>query len=245
MPFSPLHAIFKTLPKLKEVSTSMATEAQMLANQANAQKSLGPVTEAGKAKSSLNAVKTGLTGRTVLLPGDDAARYEAHVADFFNEFAPVGDAEQKLVQSVADSEWRLLRIPALEMAVYALGRLELADLFPNEDPEVRQQLIQAKVFLVYQRQFNNLSIQETRLRRQRERDLAALKQLQDERKRQESTRLTRAAQLYMKAISENRAAEWKPEESGFEFSIAKIQARAQALNPDLPPNGVGKPFRVA
>jgi len=51
----------------------MSSAAQIAANKNNAQQSTGPVSAAGKAKSSLNAVKTGLTGRTVLLPGDDAA----------------------------------------------------------------------------------------------------------------------------------------------------------------------------
>jgi hypothetical protein len=41
---------------------------QLAANRANAQLSSGPQTPEGKAKSCLNAVKTGLTGRTVLLP---------------------------------------------------------------------------------------------------------------------------------------------------------------------------------
>ena len=51
----------------------MSTAAQIAANQKNSQLSTGPTSEAGKAKSSLNAVKSGLTGRTVLLPTDDAA----------------------------------------------------------------------------------------------------------------------------------------------------------------------------
>jgi hypothetical protein len=42
----------------------MSSNAQIEANQRNAQFSTGPTSEAGKAKSSLNAVKTGLTGRT-------------------------------------------------------------------------------------------------------------------------------------------------------------------------------------
>jgi hypothetical protein len=66
---------------------TMSSEAQLAANRQNSQLSTGPKTEAGKAKSSLNAVKTGLTGRTVLLPSDDAAAYEAHVARFFAEYA--------------------------------------------------------------------------------------------------------------------------------------------------------------
>ena len=44
------------------------SDRRLAANIANAQLSTGPRTSAGKSKSSLNAVKTGLTGRTVLLP---------------------------------------------------------------------------------------------------------------------------------------------------------------------------------
>ena len=54
----------------------MSTAAQIAANQANAQSSTGPKSEDGKNRSSLNALKTGLTGRTVLMPGDDAKAYQ-------------------------------------------------------------------------------------------------------------------------------------------------------------------------
>ena len=104
----------------------MSTDAQIHANQANARLSTGPKTSDGKAKSSLNAVKTGLTGRTVLLPGDDAAKYEQHVQRFFKKYKPTED-ENALVQAIADTEWRLLRIPSLETGIYAIGRRELAE----------------------------------------------------------------------------------------------------------------------
>ena len=186
-----------------------------------------------QAKSSLSAVKTGLTGRTVLLPGDDAALYEAHVARFVERFQAAGPEEQNLVQSLADTEWRLARIPSLEAGVYALGRLEFAELFPNEEAAVRSQLIEAKVFLAYQRQVNNLSIQENRLRRQREKDTAALKELQEERRRKTKTRLDEAARQYVEAVKEERNDEWEPEQFGFEFSISQIEVRAIELKPDL------------
>ena len=143
----------------------MSTAAQIAANQTNAQLSTGPTSETGKSNSSRNALKTALTGRTVLLPTEDADLYEAHLNQFVKRFEPQGDDERNLVQSLADTDWRLLRIPALEMGIYAIGRIELAHLFPNEDPTVREQLIEAKIFLTYQRNLTNLSLQETRLRR--------------------------------------------------------------------------------
>ena len=53
----------------------MTTEAKIEANRANAQHSTGPRTEEGKAASSRNALKHGLTSFTVLLPTEDPAEY--------------------------------------------------------------------------------------------------------------------------------------------------------------------------
>ena len=211
----------------------MSSPSQVSANQANAQLSTGPTSPEGKAKSSLNAVKTGLTGRTVLLPGDDATAYESHVSSVFARFQPAGDEERNLVQSLADTEWRLARIPALEMSIYALGRLQFADLFPQEDPAVRQQLLEAKIFLDFHRPLNNLSIQENRLRRHREKDLATLRELQEMRRRREKARLTEAARQYIQAVHEQRHDLWEPADNGFEFSIEQVELRALDLEPDL------------
>ena len=85
----------------------MPSDAQLTANRKNAQLSTGPTTETGKATASHNAVKTGLTGRTVLLPSEDVAVFQAHVDRIFNQFAPEGDEEKRLTQSLADTLWRL------------------------------------------------------------------------------------------------------------------------------------------
>lgn len=61
----------------------MSTPAQIAANRANSKLSTGPKSEETKQKSSLNAVKTGLTGRTVLLPSDGAIAYQAHIDRLF------------------------------------------------------------------------------------------------------------------------------------------------------------------
>ena len=181
----------------------------------------------------LSALKTGLTGRTVLLPCEDAVLYEAHLTRFRELYQPVGDQELALVQSLADTEWRLARIPSLEMGIYALGRLEFAELFPDQEEGVRKQLIEAKIYLAFQRQLNNLSIQEGRLRGQAEKDLAALQALQQPRIQATQARLNEAARLYINAVHQNRQEQFDPEALGFEFTVEQIELRALDLQPDL------------
>jgi hypothetical protein len=83
------------------------SDAQLNANRANFQHSTGPRSDEGKAKSSLNAIKTGLTGRTILLPTDDTDAYQQHVNRIFEDLSPVTDKERVIVQTVADTDWRL------------------------------------------------------------------------------------------------------------------------------------------
>src|SRR3954464_371903 len=138
-----------------------------------------------EAKSSLNAVKTGLTGRTVLLPNEDAAAYEAHVERFGKELQPVGERETQLVQSLADTQWRLDRIPGLEFGLFALGHKRYADLFEDEtDGQVRRALLDAHILMTEAKHFKNLHLQESRLRRQYKQDLQELRKLQAERKQE-------------------------------------------------------------
>ena len=163
--------------KSRQTETS---ESQLAANRANAQLSTGPRSEAGKQIASLNAVKSGLTGRTVLLPTDDAALYEKHVERFVREFKPQGERECELVQSLADTQWRLNRIPGLEMAIFARGRVQFAEKFAEYDNHTAAALIDSETLVVYHKELRNLHLQETRLRRQYANDADELKRLQFE-----------------------------------------------------------------
>jgi hypothetical protein len=200
----------------------MATENQINANRENAKHSTGPVTPEGRANSSHNAVKTGLTGQTVLLKTDDVAVYNQHLERFQTRFSPVTDEEKDLVQDLADTEWRLLRIISLESKILALGRIELAAHFADqEDPAVREALIEAKIFLTYRRDLNNLSIQESRLRKHRDLVTAELKQLQQERKRRALNQMSRAAAYFEHALQEG----WQhfcQGEFGFDFTMDEL-----------------------
>ena len=65
----------------------MSTQAQIQANQANAQLSTGPTTEAGRAASSKNHVIHGLSyrgGMFILLPWESAVEFDQLVIDLKN-----------------------------------------------------------------------------------------------------------------------------------------------------------------
>ncbi len=160
-------------------SSALPSERRLAANRANAQLSTGPRTPEGKAKSGLNAVKTGLTGRTVLLPSEDAEAYETHLENYRREFQPVGIRETQLVQSLADTQWRLDRIPSLENGIFALGRLRYADQFED------RHLLDSYILMQEARHFQNLHRQESRLHRQYRQDAQELKELQAQRKKEQ------------------------------------------------------------
>jgi len=83
-------------------------------NRANAQHSTGPRSPEGKARSSRNALCHGLSSRSALLSSEDRAAYESHCRQFFDEYQPATPTEAQLTQELADTTWRLNRIPALE-----------------------------------------------------------------------------------------------------------------------------------
>jgi hypothetical protein len=203
----------------------MSTEAQITANRANAQLSTGPSSASGKAKSSLNAVKTGLTGRTVLLPGDDAESYKKLTAVLEKQYQPGSDPERLLVQALINTEWRLLRIPSLVQGTLALAMVEASGLHEDcPDPGIRSAMIEAEACRVCKKDLNSFGTQENRLRRNREKDIAALKELQEQRKKDEKRRLNHATLMFLEAQHEGRP--FDPAEIGFEFPIERLQDRA-------------------
>ena len=208
------------------------SSARAEANRANAQHSTGPTSAEGKAKSSMNAVKTGLTGQTVLLPTDDALAYQQHLDRHFKSYAPANDAEHTLVQAIADTEWRLLRIAPLEAGIYAVGMRKLANLFEDEQNLVnREALLQAEIFMTYRKDFSNLALQERRLRNQRTADIAQLKTMQTDRLEKHVQDLKRAEKLYKAA--QLQGIPFDPAYFGFVFSIKELEDHINHEQPNF------------
>jgi hypothetical protein len=92
----------------------MASEAQVLANRRNAQRSTGPRTTEGKAVVSQNAVKHGLTGREAVVRGENPGEFEFYRDRMLGELGPVGPMESVLAERVVSLSWRLQRAERLQ-----------------------------------------------------------------------------------------------------------------------------------
>ncbi len=66
----------------------MSTEKQTAANRRNAEKSTGPKTEAGKQRSSQNALIHGVCSTQMIIPGEDPRDVSDHLKTFFSEHPP-------------------------------------------------------------------------------------------------------------------------------------------------------------
>jgi hypothetical protein len=118
----------------------MRTESQNEASRLNGALSKGPVTEAGKAISSRNAVRHGLLSRTLVLEGESEDRFQQHLDLFIAQFEPNDKIELALVEQMAVCRWRQLTIWGMETAGISETIRQLAEASPDllqKDPSVR------------------------------------------------------------------------------------------------------------
>src|SRR6266404_4145853 len=95
------------------------TEKQAAARRANGRLSRGPKTPEGKAVSSTNAFKHGFFTLDPLLPGESETEFAAFRDGLRESFRPANQAEDLLINRMADSAWRLRRFPAVEAALFS------------------------------------------------------------------------------------------------------------------------------
>ncbi len=178
-------------------------------NRANSAHSTGPRTESGKQRSSQNALSHGLTARTAVLPTEDPETYQRHIQQFLDEYAPATSTETQLVHEIANTAWRLNRIPLLESELLSQG----------SNP---QSLIP---------QLASLGLHGSRLSRQFQKAIEQLRDIQEERRRLERRHLNEVAELLIR--HQRKGLPWDPEdfskEAGFVFSKEQIERHAQHL----------------
>ena len=189
------------------------SEKQLEANRRNAERSTGPTTAEGKARSSRNNLRHGLTGQVTVLPSEDREAHDAFCNRLIAGFNPAAPIEEQLAHSIAEDAWRLNRVAAIENNIFALGR-------SRHHSEIGNALDDAQSFLDHARELNLLSLYEQRIHRTMQRNLNQLRELQKEREAERSRRMEEAKLLAQQSLA--NGIPFDPIRNGFEFSNAEI-----------------------
>jgi hypothetical protein len=220
--FSPTSHFHPTAPNspswyTKAGENIMSASHRAKINRANSQHSTGPQTAAGKKKSSLNALRHGLTSQLVVMPDEDFQAYQLHIESFIGEYLPQGATEIQLAQALADTSWRMNRVAALETNLLALGAAVQPGAFANP---VQDALATVASLESRSKTLANLSLHSQRLSRQFERTVALLRDLQKTRRIQDQPDLNNL--LDIMEVHKAKGETYDPAADGFVFSQTQI-----------------------
>jgi hypothetical protein len=96
----------------------MSSQRQIEANRRNAQKSTGPTSVTGKAASSMNALKSGIHAKTLVLPSEKLADLEQLIDDYYQRHLPDSPEARFHLDEVIHCEWLLRRYRAAETQMW-------------------------------------------------------------------------------------------------------------------------------
>jgi hypothetical protein len=174
----------------------MSSAAQVTANIENASHSTGPRSEEGKARSSQNAIKHGLTSnKRLLLPDEDEEEFRRFEAELKHTYMPLNYIETELVDDIISIQWRRKRAAALETRILSA-----------ETPDFKA--------------LNNISLIANRLKREFSATHKELMQLQVDREKNLARHLEDAATLRRADLILKRPTDLAA--NGFVFSTAEI-----------------------
>jgi hypothetical protein len=111
----------------------MTTDKRRAANKGNAQNSTGPTSAEGKAASRMNALKTGLYAKSLVIPGESRDEFDELVQQFNHQYRPTTPQARVLVDMVIRHTWLLRRYDRIEGEEWTLRltRLEKHRLRPD------------------------------------------------------------------------------------------------------------------
>jgi hypothetical protein len=85
------------------------SERKRAANRANARKSTGPRTAAGKVRVSLNALTHGMTAHACVLPLENRDHFEKFASALRADLGPVGFLQTLMAERLVELAWKLRR----------------------------------------------------------------------------------------------------------------------------------------
>jgi len=96
----------------------MSSQRQIEANRRNAQKSTGPTSVTGKAVSSMNALKSGIHAKSLVLPSEKLADLDQLIDDYYRRHNPDSPEACFYLDEVIHCEWLLRRYRAAETQMW-------------------------------------------------------------------------------------------------------------------------------
>ena len=163
---------------------SQRTPAQINASRENGALSKGPITNEGKMKVAGNAIKHGLTSKTLVLATESKEAFELLRQSFDEIYQPANDAESLMVEEMVGCTWRLRRCWGVQTAQFDLQMLRddkfIQENFKTCEPPFRAAI--AEENLTEKNAHLNLRRHEERLCRQFQRAYKLLMDMQDRRK---------------------------------------------------------------
>ena len=112
----------------------MSTSKQRAASRANGQKSHGPTTPEGKAKSRFNALKHGINAQQQVMFTESAEDLAELAAEYHELHSPANADERFLVDTLINNEWRLRRLRCVEADLWRAA----TKLFLETHPDVTE-----------------------------------------------------------------------------------------------------------
>ncbi len=159
----------------------MPSQSKSQSARTNGAKSHGPSTEAGRARSSQNALKHGFSAQTLVLPSEDPAEFHQLIAAYLDDFHPNGPAELDLVHQMVAAKWRLDRLALIENQLFTAAIQHEEDFAADHDEDPltpAESLTEAFRSLANSPSLTFLHRTESRLERSYSRALRNLLQLQ-------------------------------------------------------------------
>jgi hypothetical protein len=94
----------------------------------------GPRTPQGKAISSRNAIRHGLTSVAPVLPSEDQAEFERFQSNFITQYDPQDCEDTAIVAAYVDTMWRLRRVPVHEAKLIKIELVRMTLAAPDDKP---------------------------------------------------------------------------------------------------------------
>jgi hypothetical protein len=173
----------------------MVSEKKLQANRLNAQKSTGPKTPEGKARSAQNGLTHGLFSRKCpILPGESKEEFDALHNALIADLRPRGVMQHELVMDLADVRWRIRRLPQIEFELMLREQIEIQKKYedkvsenklyrvktPVDEPDFDPVKILATKFAWDEKTYERIDLYRQRMSRQMHTILRELRRLREE-----------------------------------------------------------------